>query len=67
MALGTTPWHHIDMGETRAHPRCGAMASVARGIGGQVIRRFALNSDVVMALAALVRRYTNVTEKGNTP
>ena len=55
------------MGETRAHPRCGAMASVARGIGGQVIRRFTLGGAVVMALAALVRRYTNVTEKGNTP
>jgi hypothetical protein len=43
------------------------MASVARCSGGSVVRRFALGDAAVMALTALVRYHTGVTEKGNVP
>lgn len=67
MATGTAAGCHADMHETRAHPGGGAMASVARCSGGSVVRRFALGDAAVMALTALVRYHTGVTEKGNVP
>ena len=67
MAGGAGARHHAEMGKGRAHPRGGAMAGIARLTGDRVIRRFALDDVVVMALLALMGDYADVGEPRHLP
>ena len=62
MAAGASARHHAEMSKGRAHPRGGAMAGIARLIGGRVICRLARGHAVVMALPALMGYHANVSE-----
>lgn len=67
MAGGARARQHAEMGKGRAHPRGGAMAGIARLSGGGVHGRLARGEAVVMALPALVGRYTGVSEPCHLP
>ncbi len=67
VTAGATARFNGDVGKAGAGPSGGAMTSVA-GFGGRhVIRRFTFSDVAIVALSALMRRYTRVTEKSDAP
>ena len=67
VAGGAGAWFGVHVSEARAHPRGGAMAGIARLVGDRVIRRFARDDVVVMALLALMGDYADVGEPRHLP
>ena len=64
---GAAAWRHGNMVKAHSHPCSGAMASIARLSSWRVVRRFSHDDGAVMALRALMRNDTDVTEHHHVP